>query len=110
MTLTWQDKRTLYLSGTASIDERGLSTYPGDGEAQSLATLLAIAGLLDEQGATLEDVRAALVYCKTPEVYATFLRVSRLLGLTPSPHLAVLADVCRPELLIEIEVVACADK
>jgi enamine deaminase RidA (YjgF/YER057c/UK114 family) len=110
MSLTWQGKRTLFVSGTASIDESGQSTHHGDAEAQSLATLLAIASLLDEHGATLGDVCAALVYCKTPAVYATFQRVSRLLGLTALPHVAVLADVCRPELLIEIEVVACADQ
>ena len=97
---------TIYVSGTASIDDAGESAYRGDRDAQAFQTLMSIASLLDEQGARLEDVCAATLYCADIEALHAYRRVEKLLGLPTLPYVAVLADVCRKDLLIEMEVTA----
>ena len=98
--------RTIHVSGTASIDGSGKSVGPGDCERQCLQTLLNVAAILEERGAGLGDICSAALFCKDRRSYDAFLRVSRLLRLPPLPVIALLADVCRPELRVEIEAVA----
>lgn len=97
---------TIYVSGTASINDAGNSVYLGDRDAQAFQTLMSIASLLDEQGARLDDVCAATLYCADIEALQAYRRMERLLGLPTLPFVAVLADVCRKELFIEMEVTA----
>jgi len=78
----------------------------GDREAQCLETLLSIAALLEERGGGLKDISSATLFCKDARVYDAFEGATRLLGVPPFPKVAVLADVCRPDLLVEIEAVA----
>jgi enamine deaminase RidA (YjgF/YER057c/UK114 family) len=98
--------RTIYVSGTASIDGSGESVYRGDREGQALQTLLSVAALLEEQGGSLENICTAALYCADRETCAAYFRMTRLLGLPAFPVIAVRADICRPELLIEMEAVA----
>ncbi|MCX5796716.1 MAG: Rid family hydrolase [Elusimicrobia bacterium] len=98
--------RTVYVSGTASIDGSGASVYRGDREGQALQTLLSVSALLEEQGARLEDIQSATLYCADRETFDAYRRLTRLLGIPAFPTIAVRADVCRPELLIELEAVA----
>jgi enamine deaminase RidA (YjgF/YER057c/UK114 family) len=109
-TLDYGGGRTLFVSGTASIDERGRSRHEGDAEAQILETLLALAALLDDAGAPLADVASATVFVKRREVHDAFVRARRLLGLASFPYVPMLADVCRPELLFEIEALVSLPK
>jgi enamine deaminase RidA (YjgF/YER057c/UK114 family) len=46
----------LFISGTASVDEKGRTKYPGDLTAQSKRTFSNIAALLASEGATWQDV------------------------------------------------------
>ncbi|MDQ8202092.1 Rid family hydrolase [Pelagicoccus sp. SDUM812003] len=106
MVLTHEGYRTVYVSGTASINTAGESTYIGNAEIQALDTLMNIAALLEDQGGSLKDIHMGVVYCKTQEVYQDYKRALRLLGIPEMPLVCVEADVCRHELLIEIELVA----
>src|SRR5262249_9372495 len=56
------NKVTLYVSGTASIDEAGRTVHVGDFEAQVDRMLDNIASLLARQGASFEDVASAVTY------------------------------------------------
>lgn len=103
-----EGRETIFVSGTASLDSAGRTLHTGDAELQILETLLCIGALLETRGATLRDLRQATLFCKTPAVYEGFVRVSALLGLPALPAVPVVADVCRPELLVEIEAVAAA--
>jgi len=98
--------KTVYVSGTASINVFGESTYVGDAEMQSLDTLMNIAALLEDQGGSLKDIHMGTVYCKNREAYEAYKSSLRLLRIPEMPLVCVEADVCRHELLIEIEVVA----
>jgi enamine deaminase RidA (YjgF/YER057c/UK114 family) len=106
MTFQIEGKRTVYISGTASINSAGESVHVGDAEMQSLETLMCIAAILAEQGASLQDVTSATLYCKDRNAWDAWNRVTRLLQIPTFPKICVLADVCRHDLLVEMEVVA----
>ena len=106
MTIAVEGKRTVHISGTASINPAGNSIHVGDAEMQSLETLMCIAAILEEQGGSLENITSATLFCKTREALEAWTRVNRLLRIPAFPKVCVLADVCRHDLLVEMEVVA----
>jgi enamine deaminase RidA (YjgF/YER057c/UK114 family) len=114
MALLNPDYMTLWISGTASIVDSEVR-HPGNAVAQTEQTLDNISELISSQnltrhgqpgaGATLRDLAKVRVYVKRPEDVAACREVcGRRLGDTPAIY--VIADVCRPELLVEIEGVA----
>jgi enamine deaminase RidA (YjgF/YER057c/UK114 family) len=106
MTLEIDGRRTVHISGTASINPAGDSIHVGDAELQSLETLMCIAAILEEQGGSLENITSATVFCKNRGAWEAWTRVSRLLRIPAFPKVCVLADVCRHDLLVEMEAVA----
>jgi enamine deaminase RidA (YjgF/YER057c/UK114 family) len=106
MALRMGGVHTVYISGTASIDGNGESVYRGDREGQILQTLLSVSALLEEQGGRLEDIQAATLYCADREAFDAYKRMTRLLAIPALPIVAIRADVCRPDLLIELEATA----
>ena len=95
--------RTIYVSGTAAIDESGRSTHVNDIGGQIEATLDNMHAALADAGGGPDQIVESVVYCKTPQVQDAFEQrwIARL------PRCAVLrADVCRPELLFEVEATA----
>jgi enamine deaminase RidA (YjgF/YER057c/UK114 family) len=101
-----EGRRTVHISGTASINAAGASVHVGDAEMQSLETLMCIAAILEEQGGGLANITSATLFCKNREAWAAWNRVSRLLQIPAFPKVCVTADVCRHDLLVEMEVVA----
>jgi enamine deaminase RidA (YjgF/YER057c/UK114 family) len=93
----------IFVSGTAAIDENGRSLYPRNLEAQIRKTIETIASLIADRGATLEDIRSATIYLKSPEFLAVYKSVADELGLTRMPAFCVVADICRDELLFEMD-------
>jgi enamine deaminase RidA (YjgF/YER057c/UK114 family) len=95
--------RTVFVSGTASIDQNGQTVHVGDAAGQIERTIENILAILADMDCRPEDVVQALAYCKNVEVEALFETVK---GTLDWPWITMLADVCRPELLFEIEVTA----
>ncbi len=106
MTFEIEGKKTVHLSGTASINTAGASTHIGDAECQSLETLMSTAAILEAQGGSLRSITSATLFCKDQASYEAWNRVTRLLQLPDFPKVCVLADVCRQDLLVEMESVA----
>ncbi|HLK11968.1 MAG TPA: Rid family hydrolase [Candidatus Binatia bacterium] len=100
------NKVSLYVSGTASIDEAGRSVHVGHGEAQAERMLRNVASLLARHGATLDDVVSGVAYLKHPTDAAPFRALLRRRRLDRFPCALVAAPLCRRELLCEAEVVA----
>lgn len=105
---------TIFVSGTASITESE-TRYVGDVEGQTRQTLRNIEALISEDnltrhgmpglGTTLDGLALVRVYIKQQEDYAKTRAVcEELLGELPTVY--AVADVCRPELLVEIEGIA----
>ncbi len=101
----------LLISGTASIDEYGVSVHIGDFRAQMRRTLANITGLLKSEGCTWHDVVRTSCYLRDidrdydafNEERTAFFKAQ---GLDPLPaSTGIQAHLCRPELLIEIEAI-----
>jgi len=97
------DVTVIQVSGTAAIDELGMSLYPGDVRSQVICTLDKIETLLGQEGAGLTDICAATVFVKRFEYAEVFRQVAADRGLSDLPAVCVVADVCREELLFEID-------
>ncbi|MBN1607528.1 MAG: hypothetical protein JW940_12905 [Polyangiaceae bacterium] len=94
----------LHVSGTAAIGAHGESLFPGDIQAQIEATLDHVASLLaSAAGATLADIAAATAFVKRPEYATVFEARLQARGLLSFPAVVVVADVCRDELLFELD-------
>ncbi len=106
MILDLEGKRTIHISGTASINTAGDSTHIGDAESQSLETMMSIAAILEQHGGSLRSITSATLFCKDRAAWEAWCRVTQLLQIPFFPKVAVLADVCRHNLLVEMEAVA----
>jgi enamine deaminase RidA (YjgF/YER057c/UK114 family) len=103
MALACGGVRTVLVSGTASIGANGSSLHVGDPEAQAVETLDNVAALLEPLGGTLDDICGGTLYYKDLAARAAFARASLAFGIADLPLVPVMADICRPELLVEIE-------
>ncbi len=97
------DVSLIEVSGTAAIDERGKSQFVDDIRGQIKCTIDRIEKLIGREGAGLKDIAAATVFVKRPEYAEIFREMARDRGLEEFPALCVAADVCRDELLFEID-------
>lgn len=98
------------VSGTAAIDEHGISLYPGDIHAQIDCTFDKVQTLLAQEGAELKDICSATVFVKQPEFAKIFYEMSAARGLENFPCVCIVADVCREELLFEMDAEAVVKK
>jgi enamine deaminase RidA (YjgF/YER057c/UK114 family) len=105
---------TTWVSGTASVVHSN-SRHPGNIEKQTEQTIENIEKLISPEnlsfhgikhpGARLTDVAKYRVYLKRPEDFARCKAICETrFGSVPAIY--AIADVCRPELLVEIEGVA----
>jgi len=105
----------LLISGTASIDENGLTLHEGDFRAQTVRTYRNITALLAAEGATWKDVVRTTCYLRDIERdYAAFNEIRTQFfkeqGLDPLPaSTGIQAILCRPDLLVEMEAMAIFD-
>jgi enamine deaminase RidA (YjgF/YER057c/UK114 family) len=102
----------LYLSGTASVDERGATVHEGDFAAQCLRTFRNLTRLLAAEDASWHDVVRTSCYLRDIDRdYGTFNTVRtyfmNAIGLDPLPaSTGIQAGICRSDLLVEIELIA----
>lgn len=103
--LDFGDRKHIYISGTASIDNSGEVVHRKDVSKQIERTFTNISALLEDAGATMQDVAQMIVYLRDA---ADTAAVNAYLeqNYRGTPKLVVLAPVCRPEWLIEIECIA----
>ncbi|MHC4462320.1 MAG: Rid family hydrolase [Planctomycetota bacterium] len=94
---------TVFVSGTASIDASGATTNIGDAAGQINTTIENVRAVLKDMHCRDDDVVQVVAYCKTTDVEKIFNNVKDTL---PWPWVTVICDICRPELLFEIEATA----
>ena len=93
----------VWISGTASIDADGATTHVDDAPRQIDATIEAVRAVLREMQTHEKDLVHVIAYCKTPEVERAFEPTRKALNW---PWITTICDVCRPDLLFEIEATA----
>jgi len=96
--------KTTYVSGTAAIDEAGVTQHVDDAKGQIDMTIANVQAVLRDIGCTDADVVHAIAYSKTPEIQEVFHRDWADLGW---PCISVISDICRDDLLFEVEATAC---
>lgn len=101
----YTDRRHVYISGTASINNKGQIVAPGNIKAQASRMLENISVLLEEGNCGWEDVAHMTVYLRDIADYSLISKMmeERFPGV---PKVIVLAPVCRPGWLIETECMA----
>ena len=97
--------RYTFVSGTASIDNKGEILFPGDVQAQTLRILDNIRALLADDWADMDQIVSMLVYLRNPEDAAA-VRTVLDRELPRLDYLMLHAPVCRPDWLVEIECIA----
>lgn len=102
------DLRRLYISGTASIDEQGKTVFVGDPAAQVRQTMEVVQAILHSREMDWGDVTRSLVYFKRASDAPLFEKYRQENGVPAFPAIVVENDICREELLFEIEVDAVA--
>jgi enamine deaminase RidA (YjgF/YER057c/UK114 family) len=104
-----KDGLRIYVSGTAAIDKEGKSLYQSRAEGQIEETIEIVEALIGEKGAKLSDIRSATVYLKRPDEWAVYKQIAAKHNLEDLPAVIVNADICRDELLFEMDAVAIVD-
>lgn len=96
------DHKRLLISGTASIAADGSNAHLGDVKAQIVFTLQVVEAILKSRGMDWSHTSRAVAYFKRAEDMGALasLTDNALQGL---PMAVVHADVCRDELLFELE-------
>lgn len=103
--IEYGDRKGLYISGTASIDNQGEVLHVGDIRKQTLRMWENIEKLLEEGDAGFEDLAQAIVYLRD---LADYQVVKEMFDkrIPQVPIVFCLAPVCRPSWLIEMECIA----
>ncbi len=97
--------RTVFVSGTAAIDAAGATCHVGDPAGQIQMTLENVTAVLNQMDTNARDVVQAIAYCANPQVREVF--ESCWADTLPWPWVILIGDVCRQDLLFEVEVTAC---
>lgn len=105
----YADRRHVFISGTASIDNKGQVVCPGDIVRQAERMMENVEALLAEAECTMDDICQISVYLRDSSDYAV---VSRIFAerFPHKPYVIVHAPVCRPGWLIEMECMAVKER
>ena len=68
--VTYGDRKHIFISGTASIDNKGQILHEGDVRSQAVRMMENISALLEEAGAGINDIRSSILYLRDVSDYA----------------------------------------
>jgi enamine deaminase RidA (YjgF/YER057c/UK114 family) len=95
--------RTIYVSGTASIAPGGKTIYAGSTLRQIDTTMEVVDALLANAGMTLADTTRAIAYFRHAADMHLWDEYRRARRLPEIPVIVTQCDICRDDLLFEIE-------
>lgn len=105
--ITEPGRTDVYVSGTASVGADGEVVSVGDIGGQLDCMFRNVEAVLAHAGMDLHDTLSATVYLKSAEDQAAFVRACAAHGLSAEvPTAIVVAAICRPAWLCEIELLA----
>ena len=98
--------RRLLVSGTASIARDGKTEHVGDGRAQIERSMQVVEAILESRRMTFADTAFATAFFKHPADAPLFADWLARHGLQSMPVVSACCDICRDNLLFEIELEA----
>jgi len=101
----YRDRRHVFISGTASINNKGEVKYPKNIVRQTERMWENVEALLAEAECTFDDVAEMVVYLRDTADYGIVSDMYRE-RFPDRPYVIVHAPVCRPGWLIEMECMA----
>ena len=101
----YADRRQVFISGTASINNKGEVMYPKDIVKQTHRMWENVEALLNEAECSFDDVAEMVVYLRDIADYQTVRQLYEE-RFADKPVVIVLAPVCRPGWLVEMECMA----
>jgi enamine deaminase RidA (YjgF/YER057c/UK114 family) len=96
------------VSGTASIEPGGKTVYLDDVPGQIDLTMRVVEAILDQRDMTWSDVTRAIGYFKDASYHKDYVKYCDENGIPDMPMIITENDVCRHDLLFEIELDAIA--
>ena len=96
------------VSGTASIEPGGKTAYVDDIAMQIDLTMRVVKAILAQRDMTWSDVTRAIAYFKSEDFYRAYEDYCRSEDMLDMPTIITENDVCRHDLLFEIELDAIA--
>ena len=99
--------RAVFISGTASIEPGGKTAWVGDPVRQLDLTMDVVEAILDSRGMTFQDTTRGILYLKEAAYLPLWQAWLAKRGLKNLPIGIAEADVCRDDLLVELELDAC---
>jgi enamine deaminase RidA (YjgF/YER057c/UK114 family) len=103
------NNKCILVSGTAAIDEQGISLFSANPHEQMRKTFEIVDALINKEGATLKDICHATVFLKRQEDITIYREIAKEYGLEDLPAVYMVADVCRDELLFEIDAIVAIE-
>ena len=103
--IDYADRRHVFISGTASINNKGEVMFPKDVEQQTRRMWENVEALLKEADCTYDDVPMIVVYLRDIADYGLVRRLFEE-RFPSKPAVIVHAAVCRPGWLVEMECMA----
>ena len=103
--IDYADRRHVFISGTASINNKGEIMYPRDVVKQTHRMWENVEALLNEAECSFDDVAEMVVYLRDIADYQTVRKLYEE-RFSDKPFVIVLAPVCRPGWLVEMECMA----
>ena len=100
--VSYPDRKHIFISGTASIDNKGEILHPGNIRKQTERMLENVEVLMNEADSSLSDIAQAIVYLRDTADYSVVKKIFSDKGFE-FQYLIVHAPVCRPGWLIEME-------
>jgi enamine deaminase RidA (YjgF/YER057c/UK114 family) len=98
------DHRRLYISGTASIEPQGTTAHVGDVKKQINLTMKVVQAILQSRNMNWGDVSRAIAYFKYMNDSSLLKQYCRKNDLPHIPIAVAHGEICRKDLLFEIEV------
>ncbi len=103
MSVVEGEEKWIFVSGTASINEKGETVNIGDIVSQVRHTVEVVDSLIRSEGASFSDLCEATVFLKQKNDLHSYQETAESLGLSDIPAVYLVADVCWDELLFELD-------
>ncbi|MBI4650698.1 hypothetical protein HY745_05320 [Candidatus Desantisbacteria bacterium] len=95
--------RKVLISGTASIDTKGKTVHAGNIDMQIAFTMEVIEAILKQRDMNFSNVIRSITYFKDIKYSAVFDKYCKKTGKPSFPMITIQNDICRDDLLFEIE-------